>query len=523
MSIQLGIDLGTTNSVVSCFRKGQIEVIPIEGKNTFPSVLSVRGREIVVGSIAKSRLLLDPRNTISSTKRDIGTNKVYSIGNMPFTPEDVAYYILRTIKEKSEEYLSEEVKDAVVTVPAYFTSEQREATKKAAIRAGFNVLRLIPEPTAAALDYGIDQDNDQILMVYDLGGGTFDISIMKVNGNDFEVLAVDGDSHLGGDDFDDALSQLIINKVNKDLNLSITLQKDRKYLGVVTKIKEASERAKIELSDMEETYVLLPNLIDDYCLDMTITRAEFNKSIEPLINKTLEKINSALASINISKSNIDRVILVGGSTKIPLIKEVVTEKVKEPYMAVNVDEVVSRGAAIMAASLYSPSDEEASYNKSNIILEKNINVIEKTVFTYGIDLLNDYGELFFNPIVPRGSKLPATGGIIASTSKPYQEQVVIGVYRGESRNIYNNDYLGKIVMKIKRVSPHAIPVLALFEIDENMIIRFISAEIPLENYYLSLVRENNISLLRYCVERGEFNSKEVKIDARDKKSGEYYG
>ena len=520
MSIQIGIDLGTTNSVVACFRRGRTEIIPIDGKRTFPSVLSIRGRELLVGNQAKSRLLIDPRNSIASTKRDIGKDVIYSIGNMPFTPEDVAFNILKAIREKTSEYLGEEVEDAVITVPAYFTSEQRESTQNAAKKAGFNVLRLMPEPTAAALDYGIDQNKDQIIMVYDLGGGTFDISIVRVCGNEFEVLAVDGDSHLGGDDFDKVIADILMEDINRDLGIYLKGNLDKKYIGAITKIKEAAEKAKIDLTEMDETNIMLPNLLDDYCLDRNITREEFNSRAMFLVNKTISKVDNVLNREKLTKNDIDSVILVGGSTKMPIIKEVITNRVKEPYIAENVDEVIARGAALMAYSLTTPDEEKGN---SKIDLKKEINVIEKTVFTYGIDMLNEFGELFYEPIIKRGTNLPASGGVIGSTSRPYQCEVVMEVFRGESPDIRYNEYLGKLSLGLEASCECALPVLALFEIDENMIITFRSAQIPLREPYIKLIYDNDIELLKYCVDNGEFNSTEVKIDANVKVKRRRYG
>lgn len=518
MSVQLGIDLGTTNSVVACFRRGKVEVIPIDGNNTLPSVMAIRSGEEIVGRAAKARLLMDPNNTIASTKRDMGSDITYNFGNRVYTPEDIAFNILKTIKLKAGEYLNEEIRDAVITVPAYFTSEQRESTKKAAIRAGFNVLRLIPEPTAAAIDYGLDQNKDQILMVYDLGGGTFDISIMKVKGNDFEVLGVEGDNHLGGDDFDDIISKLLIKQVNEDMGINLALSKEKEHVAAIIKIKECAEKAKIELTDMEITEIFIPNLINDYCLERTISRKEFNSAVQMLVNRTISKMDSVLRKVRLKARDIDKVILVGGSTKMPIIKETIRERIKEPYIAENVDEVVARGAAIMALSLYTPEDKNIANEKSKVNLSKDFNVTEKTVFTYGIDMINSFSnELMFMPIVSRGSKLPAVGGVIGATSKPNQDSVIMNVFRGENDNPNNNQYLGRLSMKIETRSENPLPILALFEIDENMIIKFISAQVPLEEPYIGFLEENDIQMLRYCVERKEFNSKEVKIDAKGSK------
>lgn len=511
MSIIIGIDLGTTNSAAAYLKRGKVEIIPIDGKNTMPSVLSVRNGEVVIGQQAKSRLLLDPKNSVASSKRDIGTNVKYQLGAEVFTPEDVAYEILKNIKMKASEALRDTIEEVVVTVPAYFTSEQREITKSAAERAGLKVLRLVPEPTAAALDYGIDQNKNQTLMVYDLGGGTFDISILKVNGNNFEILAVEGDSRLGGDDFDEIISGLLCKQVNEDLGLVITLQKERKYLSAIIKIKEAAEKAKIDLSDMEEVEIILPNLIDDYCLEKSIARQEFNRLAKPLMDRTIVKVNKALKNINYTEEDIDRVILVGGSTKMPIVRQVIKERIKDPYIAPNVDEVVARGAAFMATSLATPEYQL----KSGIDLTKKINVKEKTVFTYGVDMLNQYDELFFKPIVKKGSLLPVIDGVIGFTARPYQEEVLFKVFRGDDPKPDANEYLGELLLEIKNPSEGQLPVLALFEIDENMIIHFTGAQIPVSEQYRKIIECGDIKTLKVHLGEGKIKGKEVLIEAKE--------
>ncbi|WML36898.1 Hsp70 family protein [Clostridium sp. OS1-26] len=512
MAAIVGIDLGTTNSAVACLRRGKVQIVPIDGKNTIPSVVSVRDDEIIVGHQAKSRLLIDPKNSMASTKREIGKDVHYNLGGNIFTPEDIAFNILKTIKMKASEALGEEIEEAVVTVPAYFTSEQRKITKSAAERAGLKVLRLMPEPTAAALDYGIDQNKNQTLMVYDLGGGTFDISIMKVKGNDFEILAVDGDARLGGDDFDKIICNLLLKQINRDLNLVITLEKERKYIAATTKIKEAAEKAKIDLSDMEEVEIIIPNLIDDYCLERTITRSEFNESSKPLIDRTIDKMNNAMKSINYTEDDIDRVILVGGSTKMPIVRESVKRRIKEPYMAPNVDEVVARGAALMATSLATPDYKR----KVEVDLSKKIVVKERTVFTYGVDMLDSHNNLIFKPIVRKGTLLPASDGIIGATSRSYQTSVLINVYRGDNPIPNNNEYLGELSLDIINPVKEPIPILALFEIDENMIIRFRSVQIPMRQEFMELVETNNIKKLKFYLDMGRLYAKEVVIDTQDK-------
>ncbi|WP_368490509.1 Hsp70 family protein [Clostridium sp. BJN0013] len=530
MSVVVGIDLGTTNSVVSYLKRGKAEVIPIEGKNIFPSVLSIRDGEIIVGIQAKARMMLSPETSVCSTKRDMGKDVTYDLGTEMFTPEDVAYYILKTIKEKAGSVLGEKIQQAVITVPAYFTSEQREATKRAAERSGLNVLRLMPEPTAAALDYGIDQHRDQIIMVYDLGGGTFDISIMKVENNEFEVLAVDGNSRLGGDDFDELVCDMMYKKINDELGVDITSKKDKKYISALMKIRENAEKAKMDLSDLEEVEIIIPNLIDDYSFEMTLTRDEFNRLVEPLLEETIDKIYNALKLANLTRDDIDRVLLVGGSTKMPIVKEKVRDSVKDPYVAPNVDEVVSRGAAIMAASLCVPEtyEESSGVNGSHTVngfdgvnLDKKIIVKEKVVFTYGIDMLDENRKLYFRAIIKRGSTLPAKGAVLGYTSRPLQKSVVITIYRGESKSVKENQYLGELELDIVNVSEKNVPVCALFEIDENMIITFTSIEIPMTEEYSELIDSAgndggnmDVNLINKYLLEGKLKGKKIKIDAK---------
>ncbi len=511
MAIIVGIDLGTTNSVMSYVKRGNIQIIPIDGKNTFPSVVAVRNGQVLVGQEAKSRLLIDPANAVASSKREIGSEVEYNLSGNIFTPEDIAFNILSTMKKRASESLDEEINEAVITVPAYFTSEQRQATLNAAEKAGLKVLRLMPEPTAAALDYGIDQNKNQTIMVYDLGGGTFDISIMEVKGNNFEILSVDGDSKLGGDDFDEIISNILFKKVNRDLDMVIALQKERKYLSAITKIKEAAERAKMDLSELSEVEIIIPNLVDDYCLDKIITREEFNVAAKPLIDRTLEKVDNALKSINFTSDDIDRVLLVGGSTKMPMVREAVKNKIKEPYMASNVDEVVARGAALMAVSLSAPEYQQ----RSGVDLSKKIAIKEKTVFTYGVDMLNSQGELRFNPIISKGTVLPAVNGIIGSTSREYQKGVILNVYRGDSAIPNENEYLGELSFDLMNPVRELVPILALFEIDNNMIIRFRSVEIPLTREYINLIQQDDIDGLKYYLDNGKLKATEVIIDGKN--------
>src|SRR5579871_915664 len=369
MPYPIGIDLGTTNSVVCVWRRGSAETIPVEGRSTLPSVLSVKpDGSVLVGQAAKARALIEPAQSITSAKRSMGDDgAVWLIGSASYTPIDVSALILKRLKTAAEAHLGQVVTEAVITVPAYFNNNQKEATKRAGEQAGLKVLQLLPEPTAAAISYGLDKGRDQTILVYDLGGGTFDVSILKVKGNAFEVVAVDGDFHLGGDDFDNLLVEHLLERLKKRVpvderllsGLQRVLKGGREY-GIPSEIllarqrlKEAAERAKIELSESEVAHVAVPEILGT-SLDEEITLAAYNRLIHPLVERTLKKIRDVLQAARLTAEELDRIILVGGSTKNRLVRRLVAEAIKEPYTAERVDEVVAQGAAILAATLASP-------------------------------------------------------------------------------------------------------------------------------------------------------------------------
>ena len=312
MSIAIGIDLGTSNSAAAIYRKGEVETIPIDGRKTMPSVIFFKDNgQILVGNAAKARLYIDPKNSVTSSKRYIGNpDKVYQVQDKTVTTIDVAREILEKIKKETSKYLGEEVTDAVITIPAYFTDEQREATRKAGELAGLKVLRLLTEPTAAAIAYGLDKERNQTIMVYDLGGGTFDVSILKVENNNFRVIAVDGDSMLGGDDFDEALTEYFMGKITT----SAELKQMEEGSASIQRLKEAVEEVKKELSESDFADITIPDIFRTH-LDEEIDINTFNRLTEPLLNRTIEKIKEVLKAANLTKRDISRVILVGGSTQ----------------------------------------------------------------------------------------------------------------------------------------------------------------------------------------------------------------
>ena len=352
MSKIIGIDLGTTNSCVAVMEGGEAVVIPnSEGARTTPSVVAFKDNERLVGQVAKRQAITNPEKTISSIKRHMGTDYKVNIDGKQYTPQEISAMILQKLKTDAEGYLGEKVTEAVITVPAYFTDAQRQATKDAGKIAGLEVKRIINEPTAAALAYGIDKENEQKIMVYDLGGGTFDVSIIEMGDGVQEVLATAGNNHLGGDDFDERLLNYMADDFQK--TNGIDLRKDKM---AHQRLKEAAEKAKCDLSGMTQTNVNLPFITADATgpkhFDMTITRAKFNELTADLVEATMGPVRNALSDAGLKPSDIGKVLLVGGSTRIPAVQEAVKSFMgKEPFKGINPDECVALGAALQGGVL----------------------------------------------------------------------------------------------------------------------------------------------------------------------------
>lgn len=497
----LGIDLGTTNSVASVYRKGIAETITIEGRNTVPSVVSFRNGEILVGNQAKARLLADPESSIGSVKRFMGDpNKTFKIEGKEYTPVDISSFILRKVVDGASETLGSRVKRAVVTVPAYFNEVQKLDTRKAAEKIGLEVLRLIPEPTAAAISYGLDKGKDQLILVYDLGGGTFDVSILKVEGNKFTVLAVDGNSMLGGDDFDQILVRHLatIFKKNTGIDLYVpgegTLAKSgqsipRQKLVALQQLKETAEIAKKEFTDMRSTEVLIPDLMG-HPFEAEITREQFVAMTEHLLQSTIQKVRDVLKAASLTAADIDRVALVGGSTRLPRVRELIGEEIKEPYTSERVDEIVSNGAAIMAANLFLPVEDAD---------RTPIEVTNVQPHSLGIDMRNHKMDLEFTPIIPRNTALPCKGGVLGQTIDKYQPAVCIKVFRGEDLDPYQDEYLGELLLHITKPSETKIPIAAVFELDADGLLNFSAIEVALNQNtipYLERATKENSVILR---------------------------
>lgn len=468
MAYAVGIDLGTTNSVISVYRRGITETLTVEGRSTLPSVISFRpDGSLLVGQAAKSRMLLDPESTAASAKRFMGDrNKVYSIGGKQLSPVDIASLVLKRMVDGASEALGQTIHDVVITVPAYFTETQREDTRKAGEKAGLNVLRLVPEPTAAAVAYGLDKGKDQTIMVYDLGGGTFDVSILEIRGNTFKVKSVGGNSQLGGDDFDQAIMSWAMGQFKKKTGVDLLLTKGREAVMARQRLKEASETAKIELSLSERAMILVPECMG-HQLEMEITLDKYNSIIDPLLNKTVELMKSVLKDARLKATDIDRVILVGGSTKNRKVREIVAREIKEPYIADRVDEVVAHGASIIAANLFLPEEDCLPIEITNV-----------TGHSMGIDMLDDSDRLKFNAIIPRQTIYPCRRGILGFTSRSRQDEVQMSVFRGEDPDPEKDIYLGQLSLPVSPPQDEQVPIGAIFELDDDGIIHFTGIQLP---------------------------------------------
>jgi len=509
MGYSIGIDLGTTNSVACVWRRGNVETIPIDGRATMPSALSVRpDGTLLVGQSAKKRSELEPEQSITSAKRYIGDGKTqWQIGNKIYTPMDAAATVLKQLKTAAEKYLGESVTEAVITVPAYFNNNQKRDTKLAGESAGFRVLQLLPEPTAAAISYGLDRGKDQTLLVYDLGGGTFDVSVLSVKGNRFQAIAVDGDFNLGGDDFDLLLVEYLIGyqlkaktptqrrsqpaRVSTDppvhfispyvgshlislikkrsqfdlenfLDALLGRSKDKKLgtpheiLIAKQRLKEAAEKAKIELSESNRTYVTIPEILGA-SLDEEITIDTYNRLIAPLVDRTIAKTRAVLKSAKLTADDIDRVILVGGSTRNKLVRSRIAEAIREPFISDRVDEVVAQGAAIVAGSLSSPEEDLTPIEFSNV-----------TPFSLGLRASKGKDLDIFKVLIPKNTAIPATITQEFTTFRANQKSVDISIFQGEQKNCRENTFIGGFRLEGIPPAPVGQPKISVqFQMDNS--------------------------------------------------------
>jgi len=451
----IGIDLGTTNSCVAVMEGGEPTVIAnAEGARTTPSVVAfTKTGERLVGQVAKRQAVTNPDRTVISIKREMGTNFKVNIDDKSYTPPEISSMVLAKLKADAESYLGETVSQAVITVPAYFSDAQRQATKDAGKIAGLEVLRIINEPTAAAFAYGMDKENDQKVMVYDLGGGTFDVSILDIGDGVFEVLATNGDTRLGGDDFDDAIINYLVAEFKKENGIDLSTDK-----MAMQRLKEAAEKAKIELSGVTTSTINLPFITADATgpkhLDITLTRAKFNELTANLVERTIIPTKKALSDAGLSASEIDKVVMVGGSSRIPAVNEAVQKLIgKDPHKGINPDECVALGAAIQAGVLGGDV--------------KDIVLLDVTPLSLGIETMGGV----CTKLIERNTTIPTRKSQIFSTAADNQTSVDIHVLQGEREMAQDNKTLGNFMLSGIAPAPRGVPQIEVtFDIDANGIV-----------------------------------------------------
>ena len=454
MGKAVGIDLGTTNSVVAVLEGGEPSVVAnAEGNRTTPSIVAFKGEETLVGELAKRQAITNPDNTIRSIKRHIGTNWKETFEGKEYTPQEISARILQKLKTDAESYLGEDVTEAVITVPAYFNDAERQATKEAGKIAGLNVLRIINEPTAASLAYGLENSEDQKILVFDLGGGTFDVSVLEISEGVFEVKSTSGDSKLGGDDWDQRVMDWLIEKFKSSTGIDISNDK-----MAIQRIKEGAEKAKIELSSTSETEINLPfitaNDSGPQHLLEKLSRSEFEKITADLVERTKSPVENALSDAGLNYSDIDHVILVGGSTRMPAVQALVKSLTgKDPHKGVNPDEVVASGAAIQAGVL-----------KGDV---KDVLLLDVTPLTLGVETKGG----IMTKMIERNTTIPTKRSETFTTAEDNQTQVEIHVLQGEREMASGNKSLGKFTLTDIPAARQGTPQIEVtFDIDANGIV-----------------------------------------------------
>ena len=479
MSKIIGIDLGTTNSCVAVMEGGEAVVIPnAEGNRTTPSVVAFsKDGERMVGQVAKRQAITNPDRTVISIKREMGTDYKVDIDGKRYTPQEISAMILQKLKADAEAYLGQSVSEAVITVPAYFSDSQRQATKDAGRIAGLEVERIINEPTAAALAYGLDKGDAHKILVYDLGGGTFDVSLMEVGDGVFEVLATAGNNRLGGDDFDNRIIDYVAAEFKRENG--IDLKQDRMALQ---RLKEAAEKAKIELSGLMSANINLPFITADASgpkhLDVTLTRAKFNELTADLVDKTITPLNQALRDAGLTASQVDKVILVGGSTRIPAVQEAVQRVIgKEPYKGINPDECVAIGAAIQAGVLGGEV--------------KDVLLLDVTPLSLGIETMGGV----FTRLIDRNTTIPTKKSQVFSTAADGQTAVDVHVLQGEREMAAYNKTLGRFQLSGIAPAPRGVPQIEVtFDIDANGIVHVSAKDLGTGNEQkITITASSNLS------------------------------